>query len=47
MLKINSAVPGNRQIISVGYKYNTRNIVSFVATEDSGITKYDIHYISK
>ena len=38
MLKIKSTVSGERPLIDIGYKYNVRKILYFVATEDTGST---------
>ena len=40
-------VPGDRQIIDMGYTYNLKNILSFIVTEKSGSAKPDIPYLSK
>ena len=37
----------NRTIIDIGYKYNARKVISFIATEDTVITKADTTYLSK
>ena len=47
MLKRKSTVTGDRLLISIGYKYDTRNVISSVATKDAGITKDGITYSSK
>ena len=47
VLKSKPMVPRDRQIISVGYKYNARKVLSFIVTEKAGITKTGIHYLSK
>ena len=40
-------LPGGRSIIAIGYKHNMRKVLSFIVTENSGITQEDIHYLSK
>ena len=47
MLKINSVVPGDRLLIDVGCKYISWKVLYLIATEDSGIIKYGITYLSK
>ena len=39
--------PMVRPLIDIGYKYNTRKVLSFIVTEDSGSTKAGITYLSK
>ena len=39
-------MPRDRPIITIGYKYNTWKVISFVATEDTGRKKASIHYLS-
>ena len=40
-------VPGGRTLISIGYKYNARKVISFIVTDNAGITKTGIYYLSK
>ena len=40
-------VPGYRPLISIGYKYNARKVLSFIVTYNTGITKTVISYLSK
>ena len=40
-------VPGYILLIYIGYKYTMQKILSFVASEDGGITNYGITYLSK
>ena len=47
MLKIKSVVPGDRPLISTGYKYNTGKVISLIATEDVGRKKEGVFYLSK
>ena len=45
--KRNYTVPGERPIIDIGYKYNMHKVLSFIITEDAGITKAGIPCLSK
>ena len=47
VLRINPMVPGGRLLIAVGYKYNTRKVLPFIVTEDTGITHTGLNYLSK
>ena len=47
MLKKRSMAPGDRPIISVVYNYNVQKVFYFISTEDTGITKAGITYLSK
>ena len=47
MLKRNYMVPGDRPIIAIGYKYNTRKVLYFIAKTDAGSTNSGIPYLSK
>ena len=38
VLKSKPMVPGDRQLIAIGYNYNSQKILSLVATEGAGIT---------
>ena len=40
-------VPGERPLIAIGYKYNARNFLYFIVTDNAGITKTGILYLSK
>ena len=35
-------VPGDRPLIDIGYKYNTRKVLSFIVTDNVGTTKTGI-----
>ena len=39
-------VPGFRPLISIGYNYNARGVLSIIVTEDSGITNSGLPYLS-
>ena len=36
VLRRKTMVPGDRPLISIGYKYNARKIISFIVTDNSG-----------
>ena len=40
-------VPSGRPLIDVGYKYNSRKVLYFIVTDNAGITKTGIPYLSK
>ena len=46
MLEINSTVPRDRKIISIGHNYNYQKFISFINTEDSDNKKASIPYLS-
>ena len=45
VFKIKSLVIEDRQIIAISYKYNTREVIYFVATKDTGIKIYSIEFL--
>ena len=47
MLRSKTNVPGERPLLAVGYKYNTRKVLLFVAKAGAGITTLGITYLSK
>ena len=47
VLRINPMVPRDKPLISIGCKYNTRKVLSFIDIENTGITKTGIPYLSK
>ena len=47
MLRRNPIVPRYRLLISIGYKYNTCGVLSFIDTFGAGSTKSGIPYLSK
>ena len=47
VLRRKPMVPGGRPIIAIGYKYNTQKVISNIVTENAGITKADLPYLSK
>ena len=40
-------LPGDRPLISIGYKYNVWKVLYFIVTDNSGSTKTGITYLSK
>ena len=40
-------VPRGKSIISIGYKYNARKILSFIVTDNTGITHAGLAYLSR
>ena len=46
-LRSKTMVPGGRLLIYIGYKYNVREVLSFIVTDNVGITQTDITYLSK
>ena len=40
-------VPGGQPLGAIGYKYNTRKVLSFIVTDNTGSTKTVIPYLSK
>ena len=47
VLRSKPMVPGGRPLIAIGYKYNARKVLSFIFTDNAGITKTGIPYLSK
>ena len=47
MLNRKSTVNGHSRIIAIGYKYYTRKVLYFIATEETCITKDGITYFSE
>ena len=47
VLRSKPMVLGDRPLIAIGYKYNARKVLSFIVTENAGITKTGIPYLSK
>ena len=47
MLRSNPMVPGDRPFIDIGYKYNAREFLYFIVTDNRGSTKIVIPYLSK
>ena len=39
-------LPGGRPLIAIGYKYNTRKVLSFIVTDNAGSKKTVIPYLS-
>ena len=47
VLRSKSVVPGDRPLISIGYKYNMQKVLYFIVTDNTGITNTGIPYLSK
>ena len=47
VLKSNPRVPGDIPLMSIGYKYNSRKVLVFIATEGAGITEPVDPYLSR
>ena len=47
VLNRNYVVPRDRQLIAIGYKYNTRKVLSFISAEDIGRIKAGIPCLSQ
>ena len=47
VMKITPIVPGGRPLIAIGYKYNPRNFLGFIATEGARCTKPGDSYLSR
>ena len=47
MLRGKPMVPGFRPLIAIGYKYNSRKVVSLIVIDNTGITKSVLPYLSK
>ena len=47
VLRSKPVVPGYRPLIDIGYKYNLRKVLYFIVTENAGIKKTGIPYLSK
>ena len=46
ILSRNHMVPGGRPLIAIGYKYNTPKVLSFIVTDNVGITEAGLLYLS-
>ena len=46
VLEINPRVLGDIPLMAIGYKYNSRKIIGFIATEGDGITEPVDPYLS-
>ena len=47
MLSIITTVTRSRSIISIGYKYIVRKVLSFIVTDNTGIKQVGLTYLSK
>ena len=45
VLNISPRVHGNRPLMAIGYKYNFRNVLGFIATEGAGSNEPAGHYL--
>ena len=45
-MKNNPRVPGGRPLMTIGYKYNSRKVLGFIATEGGGSTEPGDPYLS-
>ena len=46
VMKSTPILPGERPLLDIGYKYNSRNVLGFIATEGSGSTEPGDYYLS-
>ena len=47
VLRSKPMVPGVWPLIAICYRYNARNVLSFIVTDNTGSTKTGIPYLSK
>ena len=47
MLRSKPMVPRDRPLIAIVYKYNSRKVISFIVTDNAGITNTGNPYLSK
>ena len=47
VLRSKPMVPGYRLLIAIGYKCNSRKVLSFIVTDNSGSTNTGISYLSQ
>ena len=47
ILKITPRFPGERPLVTIGYKYNSRKVLGFIATEEGGSTEPGDPYSSR
>ena len=40
-------VPGGRPLLSIGYKYNSQKVLSFIVTDNAGSIQTGLPYLSK
>ena len=45
-MRIIPRVPGGRTLMAIGYKYNSRKVLGFIATEGGGSTEPGDPYLS-
>ena len=46
VMKITPIVPGGRPLLAIGYKYNSRNVLGFIANEGDGSNEQGDPYLS-
>ena len=46
-MKITQIFPGGRPLLAIGYKYNSRKVLGFIATEGYGSTEPGNTYLSR
>ena len=47
VLRSKHMVPGDRQIIAIGYNYNAQKVLYFIFADNAGSTNIGIPYLSK
>ena len=47
MIRINNMVPRCRSLIDISHKYNAQNVLSFIVTDNTGITQAGLTYLYK
>ena len=47
VLRSKPIVTGDRPLITIGYKYNTRKFLSFIVIDNTGITNTGLPYLTK
>ena len=47
VLKSNPRFPGESPLMAIGYKYNSRKVLGFIATEGAGSTEPGDPYLSR
>ena len=45
-MKVTPIVPGEISLLAIGYKYNSRRVLGFIATEGAGINETGDPYLS-
>ena len=47
VMKSTPRFPGGRPLLAIGYKYNSRKVIGFIATEGTGFTEPGDPYLSR